>query len=275
MRNRIKKKNRAQGIISILIGTWRQMRAADVQILAGSLAFSTTMSIVPLLAVSLSVFKAYGGFNVLMKQIEPLILQNLVEASGVHVSKFITSSVERIQSGKLGLGGATALFVTSTKLLFDMETAVRRVWSEKWQRPRVRRLIVYWAVMFIAPLMMAIALGVIGSKDLGLIRVLPKHLIAFGFTFLGFFSINKFVPTAFVRVRSALLSATVGALSVAIAQKFYASITKQVLSYSKIYGSLASIPIFLLWILILWWIVLGSVALCATLENAQPQAQDV
>jgi membrane protein len=274
-------KNRPKGFIrffaigSIVMGMWRQLRAADARILAGSLAFTTTMSIVPLLAVSLSVFKAYGGFQLLMKQIEPFILKNLAETSGVNTSRFIESAINRIQSGTLGIGGALALFFTSTKLLLDMETAVRRVWCEKWRRPKLRRLLVYWIVVFVAPLLMAVALGIVGSKGLGLIRVLPKHSIAFGFTFVVFFCVNKFVPTSSVRLGSALVSSLLGALGVALAQNFYAQLTKTVLSYSKIYGSLASIPIFLLWILIIWWIVLGSVALCATLEDAPNKRQDM
>ena len=57
------------------------------------------------------------------------------------------------------------------------------------------------------------------------------------------------------------------ALGVVLAQSFYARVTGHILSYSKIYGSIASIPIFFLWILVLWWIALAGVALCAVLEN--------
>ncbi|RYZ66215.1 MAG: YihY/virulence factor BrkB family protein, partial [Proteobacteria bacterium] len=58
------------------------MKASDLSILAGSLAFSTVISLVPLLAVSLSVFTAFGGLDTLLHKIEPFILQNLVDASG-------------------------------------------------------------------------------------------------------------------------------------------------------------------------------------------------
>src|SRR4051794_33124349 len=83
-------------------GTWLQMRDSDVPILAGSLSYSTVLSIVPLLAVSLSVFKAFGNFEIFFRRIEPFIMRNFVEASGANVSQFITDSIARIQSGALG-----------------------------------------------------------------------------------------------------------------------------------------------------------------------------
>lgn len=254
-------------LFSIVLGTWKQMSAGDVQILAGSLAFATTMSIVPLLAVSLSVFKAFGGFENLFKKLEPFILQNFVEASGVHISNFIVTSIDRIQSGALGFTGAVALFITSTKLLLDMETAVHRMWHEKPQRLNVFRLVMYWIIMFVGPLIAAIALGVMGSNDLGLIKLIPHQTVVLVITFAAFVCINKFVPIARVRWTAAFVSAAMSAIGIGLAQSFYAQITGRVLRYSKIYGSLASIPIFLLWILVLWWIFLAGVALCAVLET--------
>ena len=249
-----------------ILATWRRLRAADAPILASSLAFSTVISLVPLLAVSLSVFKAYGGFDTLMKQIEPLILENLVEASGAHVSSVIQESVHRIDTGALGLTGAFGLLISSTKVFLDMETAVQRVWQEKTVGLQWRRLLVYWTVMFLGPLFLAIALGMIGSKGLDVVKLVPKNSVAFVCLLGAFYCINKLVPGKRVSRRSALLSSLFAAIGIVVAQHFYAVVTTEILGYSKIYGSLASIPIFLIWILVLWWISLASVALCATLE---------
>lgn len=255
--------------LAILLATWRRMRCADVPILASSLAFTTVISLVPLLAVSLSVFKAYGGFANLMKYLEPFILENFVEASGAHVSRFISASVDRIESGALGVTGAVGLVLTSTKVFFDMETAVQRIWREAHDNFRWQRLLVYWAVMFFGPLVLAVGLGLIGSKGLGVIFFIPKKTVVIFCLFVAFYLINKFVPASQVRFKAAAISALFASFALGYAQVFYARFTVDVLRYSKIYGSLASIPIFLVWLLILWWISLASVALCAVLNSEE------
>jgi membrane protein len=251
----------------IVVGTWRQMQQSDAQLLAGSLAFSSVMSLVPLLAVSLSVFKAYGGFEPLLEYIEPFLIENLVEESGEEVSLAIRSAIERVHSGALGVGGALALLFAATKLLYDMETAIQRVWGVKAPRPLLQRLLVYWALIFFGPILLAVALGLLGSRGMFLIDRIPHHAIAFGVSMFLFTFIYKVIPAVRVNLRPAVFSAAVATIAVAVGQSFYAKITGEMLSYSKIYGSLASVPIFLLWILILWWICLGGAALGATLQQ--------
>lgn len=254
-------------LTTLISGTWRQMKESDVRILAGSLAFATVISLVPLLAVSLSVFHAYGGFESLLRKIEPFIMQNFVEASGAEISRYIRKAIERVHSGTLGLISVVGLFIASTKVFHDMETAVQKVWQIKQKRSLLKRLAVYWSIMFLGPLILAVALGVIGSRDLGLIDVIPKGVISLGFSFFAFLIIYKIVPACPVRWRSALASAILATIGVGLAQAFYSGLTKDILRYNKIYGSLASVPIFLLWILLLWWIFLAGAAFCATLER--------
>ncbi len=251
----------------IISATWLQMRDVDVPVLAGSLAFATVLSLVPLLAVSLSAFQAFGGFEILLKHLEPFILQNLVEASGAHVSKFIQDSIARIQSGKLGAIGALALLFTSTRLFMNVEKAVRRVWKEETPKFNLWRLLVFWVVMFLGPVFLAATLGVLGSKDLGLLKLLPHQSMAFLCTLIGFVMINRLLPARTVSWRSVVIASAFAAVGVVLAQSFYAKVTGQILTYSKIYGSIASVPIFFLWILVLWWISLAGVALCAVLER--------
>lgn len=248
--------------------TWRQVWEADVDLIASSLAFSTAVSLVPLLAVSLSVFTAYGGLESLMAKIEPFILQNLVEASGAQVSKGIRNSIERVHSGALGVTGVVGLLFISTKLFHDMERAVQRVWKIKSERSIYTKLTAYWLVMFLAPIVVAGLLGLMGSKDLGfLFGAVNKGAFAFGLAFLSLVSVYKYVPDCHVNWRPALLSALLASSAFAIAQASFAVITKTVLRANKIYGSLASVPIFLLWLLVLWWIFLSGVALCAVLQE--------
>jgi membrane protein len=259
-------------LVWILRDMLKRMRDSDMRFLVGSLSFSTVISIVPLLAVSMSVFLAYGGFEGLLAKIEPFILQNFVEGSGTQASQYIRTAVARIHSGALGLTGVVAMLFVSTRLFYDMETAVHRVWQIKATRSLFNRWVVYWVVMFIGPLLLAVMLGIMGSKDLTLLKVLPKQTFTLCLVFSAFYLIYKYVPSCLVRTQPALWGALAATLAVWSVKEFYVVLTRKILSYNKVYGSLASIPIFLLWILFLWWIFLGGVALTSVLQQRAQRA---
>lgn len=257
----------ADAIIEITKGCWHRLVESDARILAGSLAFATTISIVPLLAVSLSVFHWYGGFEPLLQRVEPFLLNKLVAGAGNELASAIRGVIHRVHSTALGVGGVIGLLFASMNLFWNVEEGVVRIWGSRSKRPLWLRFVVYWAIMFVGPLLFAAGLGVIGSSDITSLRYVPKGTIGFAFTFFGLIGIYKFVPARNVRLRAAFWSALIAAAGITLAQEFYFEITKTLLSYNKVYGSLASVPIFLLWILVLWWIVLFGVALCKALHS--------
>ena len=250
-----------------LLAAARRVKEADLPLLVGSLSFSTVLSIVPLLAVSLSVFHFFGGLDFLLKQIEPFIVRNLVESSGAEVSRYLSRAIRRVHSGTIGFGGAIGLLATSTKLFHDMETAIQRVWLVTAKRALWKRLGVYWAVMFVGPLVVAGILGAVGSKGLGTVMELPKDLIAGSFAFCSLFAIYKWVPARRVEFGPAFAASLMAAVGLALAQEFYAGVMRGLFRFSKLYGSLAGLPLFLIWILILWWIILLGATLAAVLQE--------
>lgn len=252
---------------STLLAAYRRILRAEIPLIAGSLSFTTVLTLVPLLAVSLSVFHWLGGLEGLLKQIEPFILKNLVESSGVEFSRYLLTAIRRIHSGALGVTGVIGLLLASTRLFVDMEKAIQRVWLVKKKRALWKRLIVYWSVMFVAPLVVAALLGVIGSKDLGLIRIFPSELMAAALALVGLFLIYKWVPARSVEFRPAFASALLATVGLALAQEFYAGAMRGLFRFSKVYGSLAGIPLFLLWIFLLWWIILLGATLTAILQE--------
>jgi membrane protein len=250
-----------------LLVAYRRILQAEIPLIAGSLSFTTVLTLVPFLAVSLSVFHWLGGLEGLLKQIEPFILKNLVESSGAEFSRYLLKAIRRIHSGAIGVSGVIGLLLASTRLFLDMEKAIQRVWLVKKKRALWKRLIVYWSVMFFGPLVIAALLGVIGSKDLGLIRIFPSELVAAALALGGLFFIYKWVPARVVEFRPAFASALLATVGLALAQEFYAGTMRGLFRFSKVYGSLAGIPLFLLWIFLLWWIILLGATLTAILQE--------
>ncbi|RYZ79070.1 MAG: YihY family inner membrane protein [Proteobacteria bacterium] len=256
-------------IIWAFTETRRQMKESDLSILAGSLAFSTVISLVPLMAVSLSVFTAFGGMETLLHRIEPFILHNLVDASGAEISRGIRRSIARVHSGALGVGGAIGLLIASSKLFYDMERAVQRVWGIENDRRFWRRLVVYWILMFLGPLALAAILGLVGSKDVSRLAKIPRGTVVLIIEFIAIFAFYKVVPSTFVKIKAAFISAVVAVAAIGLAQAFYSTIMRTFLNVNKVYGSLASVPLFLIWLLVLWQICLTGVALCAVLNQGR------
>ncbi len=257
----------------ILRVAYKRVAQAEIPLIAGSLSYSTVLTLVPLLAVSFSVFHWLGGLEGLVKQLEPFIFKNLVESSGAEFSRYLLSSIRRIHSGAIGITGVIGLLLSSTLLFADMEKAIQRVWLVKKKRALWKRLIVYWAVMFVGPLILAAMLGVVGSKDLGLIQVFPKELFAALVALVSLFAIYRWVPARPVAFRPAFASALLATVALALAQEFYSGAMRGLFRFSKVYGSLAGIPLFLLWIFLLWWIVLLGATVTAILQERLDRAE--
>ena len=239
----------------------RHTRTTEFGLLTASLSFSTVLALVPLLAVCLSVFHWHGGLEKLLAKFEPYVLENLAQGAGHQVSQSIRSALARIHSGALGVGGGLALLFISTKLFHDIEEAVQRIFLAKTKRPLVVRLTLYWSVMFIGPLVVAFFVGMNRSKDSGLWRAFSVQHITFAFVLISLMAIYKFLPTYRLKWRAVLPSAILAAAMMALTQVSFRAISSQMLTLNKIYGGLAAIPLFLIWIQILWFIFLTGAGL--------------
>lgn len=253
--------------IKTLRATYARINQADLPLVAGSLSYMTVLTLVPLLAVSLSVFHWLGGLDEMMKQIEPFLIKNLIESSGAEVSRYLSRAIRRVHSGAIGVGGVVGLFFASTKLFHDMERAVQRVWITTKRRALWKSLLVYWLVMFAGPLLVAALLGVIGRQTIGRGPLVPLEVVAASLAFLALFSIYKWVPSRKVEFRPAFAAALLATAALALTQEFYSSVMRGLFRFSKLYGSLAGLPLFLIWVLLLWWIVLLGAALTAILQE--------
>jgi membrane protein len=245
----------------------RHMRTTEFGLLTASLSFSTVLALVPLLAVCLSVFHWHGGLQKLLDKFEPYVLENLAQGAGQQVSRSIRGALERIHSGALGMGGGLALLFISTKLFHDIEEAVQRIFLTKTQRPWVVRLSLYWLVMFLGPLLVAFIVGMNRSKEAGFWRSLSLQHITFGFVLLSLAAIYKFVPTIRLRWLAVLPSAVLASSLMAVTQVFFRALSKEMLTLNKIYGGLAAIPLFLIWIQLLWYVFLAGAGLTYVLQQ--------
>jgi len=173
----------------------------------------------------------------------------------------ILEFVERLEFGALGTVGGGLLILTTVLAVGNVERALNAIWGVQHQRPWVRRIPDYLAVVLISPLLLGVALSLATSLesqwvvqrmrevpwagrllDLGL-RQLPTVLVIAGFAFLYWF-----LPNTKVQLRSAMLGALVAGVLFGVAQGLYIGLSVGAARYDAIFGGFAALPLLMVWV---------------------------
>ena len=245
----------------------REFSSGQLNLRAMSLVYTTLLSMVPLLAVSFSVLKAFGVHN----QIEPLLL-NLVEPLGIKGEELVATLlgfVENMKVGVLGSLGLALLLYTVISLIQKVENAFNYVWHTESARSFSRRFSDYLSVIMVGPVLVFSALGLTASmmssqfvqaivsiEPFGTLLVLATKLIPFILILAAFCFVYLFIPNTRVKFRSALVGAVVGGTlwqgCGLVFAEFAASSTK----YDAIYSGFAILVMFMIWLYLNWLILL-------------------
>jgi len=248
---------------------------------AAALTYTTLLSLVPLLAIAFSVLKGFGVQNAL----EPL-LQQLAGDSEETISRII-SYVNNTNVKSLGAIGLLLLVVTVISLLERIEEAFNATFGVQETRPLRRRFSDYLSVVIVGPILLLVATSMntslqsqwlvkwliqhtyLGDTILLLFRMAPYLFIWLAMTFLYIF-----IPNTKVRPGSAVLGGILAGTAWQIAQWGYFHFQVGMANYNAIYGTLAALPIFLVWVYTSWLIVLfGLEVVCAHQNHGIRSAQ--
>jgi membrane protein len=257
----------AYKVIRFLFVLIREVAGGQLTLRAMSLVYTTLLSMVPLLAVSFSVLKAFGVHN----QIEPL-LYNLVEPLGEQGNELVLNIlgfVENMKVGVLGSLGMALLLYTVISLIQKVEMSFNYVWHAETSRTLSRRFSDYLSVIMVGPVLVFVAMGLTASmmnstimqavmnvEPFGSLLVLGSRLAPFLLITLAFTFVYMFVPNTRVAFTSALVGALVGGVlwqgtGLAFAQ-FAAGSTK----YAAVYSGFAILLMFMIWLYLSWLILL-------------------
>jgi membrane protein len=251
----------------ILAVVSRDLADGQISLRAMSLVYTTLLSIVPLLAVSFSVLKAFG----VQSQIETTLANFLAPLGdqGVEITERIVSFVANVSSGVLGTLGLLFLFYTVVSLLQKIESAFNAIWKVDATRPLARRFSDYITVVLIGPVLIFSALGLMASlmntsfvesvraiQPFGflvstLAKTTPYILVISAFTF-----IYVFVPNTRVRFASALFGGVIAGILWNLTGWAFASFVVTSARYAAIYSALASLVLFMIWLYAGWLIML-------------------
>ena len=246
---------------------------------AMSLVYTTLLSLVPLIAVSVSVLKGFGAHH----QIEPLLMNFLepLGERGQEISSTIISFVERINSGLLGSLGLVLFFYTVISLMQKIEHAFNFTWHVSEDRSFARRFSDYLSVILIGPVLVFTAMGLTASITkstlyqtlshypllewlfVAVSYFVPYILIIFAFTVLYIF-----IPNTKVRLRSALVGAIVAGVIWQTVGWLFSSFVSNA-NYTAIYSAFAALFFFMIWIYISWSILLTGASIAFYSQNPE------
>ncbi|MBU2641283.1 MAG: YihY/virulence factor BrkB family protein [Gammaproteobacteria bacterium] len=261
-----------------LVLATRDVAGERLNLRAMSLVYTTLLSLVPLLAVSFSVLKAFGVHNAA----RPALLALLAPLGDERVQMVdqITGFVDNIKVGVLGVVGVAMLLYTAVSLVQKVEQGFNEVWHVRRERTFAQRFSNYLSVIFTAPvLLFAIVsigasvfddvifswLGVRGvlADALRLLqRMLPLLILVAVFSF-----IYSLVPNTRVRNVPALTGAIVAALLWQMSGMLFAQFVAGASNYVAVYSGFAIVIVFMLWIYVIWLIVLFGASVAFYMQN--------
>ncbi len=239
---------------------------------AGSLTFTTLLALVPLLTVTIAVFSNFPGFSHLGDTLSEFLLQNLLpEKAGEIVATYALQFSQK--AANLTLIGTAFLIVTALMLMLTIDGVLNTIWGVRKSRPLMARISIYWVVLTLGPLFLGASLAATSyliSTSLGLVndpqwlriivfRTLPILLLGLLFAFL-YFSI----PNTRVNAWHALIGGMAAAVAFVLMQRALGLYFARFPSYTLIYGTFATLPIFLLWLYASWVVILLGAILAAT-----------
>jgi membrane protein len=251
----------------------RRLREESLPQVAGSLTFTTVFALVPLVTIGLAIFTTFPTFTVLRKALEAYFVQNVMPKQ---IATPILNNVTMFASKatRLSAVGAVALVFTSVAMMGTIEKVFNRIWRVKAERSWTRRILVYWALLTLGPVLVGVSLSMstqvyMATSDLvGDVPVLGAilyTLLSLTATTAGFTLMYTVVPNRQVDWRDALWGGLLAALFFELAKRGFAVFITQFPTYSRIYGALAALPLFLIWIYLSWLITLIGALFVAAL----------
>jgi len=261
----------------------RDFFADHCMLRASALTYSTLLSIVPLLALMFALLKGLGVQNAL----EPIILDRIAIGS----EQIITAIIRYINNtnvGQLGAIGMVFLIIAVLTLLSNIEESFNHVWGVKETRTLMRRFADYFSVVTIGPIFLLAAISMtttlesqtgvqalLGMPYVAEIIFLLFKVLPFVVMWAAFTGLYIFMPNTRVNFRAALVGGIFGGTLWQIAQWFYVSFQIGVSRYNAIYGTLAALPIFMVWIYFSWLIVLLGLEVTYACQNLRTMRREI
>ena len=258
---------------------------------SAALAYKTILSLLPLLLISLLLFRSVGGLKDVGGKVQEMLFRALnvdglviaAEEAGVRrpisladeINRRLESAYRNLNVGAVGVVGVLFLALAATSLLRQMDEALNQVWRAPARRNLWVRLTTYWTVVTVGPLLLGASIYLAGRVrgELGAVALFTTAervaiwVLPVVSAWLVIFLAYTLMPNTAVHRRAAAVGALAAALLIEGAKRAFSWYLHELVPYSKTYGALALLPVFLVWLNLLWVLFLFGAELARGLQE--------
>lgn len=231
---------------------------------AAALTFSTLLALVPVLAVIFTTITFFPWFNDISQHLQNLIFENFVSSAGAAIQNYLQEFLQR--AGQLSKVSFMAMIFTGVLLIFSVESCLNQIWCVPHRRPLGLAFALYLLVLLVVPILVTISFLITTHLLNWQPIVMLVHwfgLTHSGINWLGlvfsgaiFVFLYQLLPNCRVKFKYALIGGIVAAILFELAKIGFGWYLVYVANYEKLYGAVAAVPIFLVWIYVCWLITL-------------------
>lgn len=269
----------------------KDMERSNLLKQASAMAYTTLFSLVPSLAAVFTLLGLFlpvlGSHSSLLDDARQFVFKNLATGSGTQVIEYLESFIAGLNLKKIGMSAFVGLLITLVLLLRQIEEALNSIWLVTTPRPMVKRFIYFWLFLTLGMFALSVVIGLTTSYSFT--ALLTKKTLAvadraddipiFSMTsswLVGcfvFFFIYKIVPNCQVKNKPAVRGALLAGTLFYILGKLYTIYVGNFASYKSVYGTLAALPIFLLWLYVCWLILLAGALFAWRIQTGFPSRE--
>lgn len=254
---------------------WEGNRDQNLKQIAASLSFTTTLSLVPMITIA-TMLIGYLPSVIQVKNTFRTWLLDTYMPGGLNQQVFMYLDQFSSKASGLTFVGLIGLVVTTIMTLAVIEGAFNQIFKVKQRRPLLKKVIIYSAATFVAPVLLGVGIylsGVLFSASEGWIKA-----VSFGFKLIATFApiilaigvfavVYKILPYAKILWIDAFTGAFFAALAFELMKFGFAIFISNTAFYKTVYGAFAIFPLGLIWIYMTWWITLAGAVLVANLPD--------
>lgn len=237
------------------------------------LAYTSLIGIVPMLAVMLGLFSVSSYFASFETLVMEQVFRNLMPDSHPIIEEYLFKF--SLQAASLKGPGLAVMLFTTLMLLWKIDQKLNGLWSERLQRKWWVSILHYLGVSLLGPLLLGLSL-VVSSSLLALPLIVDTtpwieklffgmQIVPLLLAWLGFAALYKLVPVAKVPLKVALIAGFFAMVELELLKSGFALYVEWFPTYAVVYGAFAAVPLFLLWLYLVWFIVIWNGAVVVTL----------
>ncbi|MFL9966580.1 YihY family inner membrane protein [Paraburkholderia sediminicola] len=242
---------------------------------AGSLTFTAMLALVPLATVAFALFTAFPIFSSFQESLQLFLADHLMPAQlNSQIFKYLNQFASKAKG--LTTIGMILLFVTAVMTMMTVESAFNVIWRVRKARPIAQRILVYWAIITLGPILIGVSLSISSYLFTQSMTFTAAQRItpviewaltgaALPLTALAFTILYVYLPNCRVEWRDAVIGGVTAAIAFELAKRGFGYYVRRIPTYTAVYGAFAAVPLFLVWMYLCWFITLAGAMIASAL----------